>query len=159
QFAGFSKVVATNPDSIATSYFSQASLPFLNRPIRKDVADLSSNLKQSTLYRWDTASHVDSTFVGLGRQITEDYASDGTHRDKATDFSYSSTNDDLLQTTQYGEVTANADGSVGFTDVSGDTRATKLSYAASSSVNMSIPIEKTLLDNNSATTSDQKLYY
>jgi RHS repeat-associated protein len=159
QFAGFSKVVATNPDSIVTSYFSQAALPFLNRPIRKDIADLSSNLKQSTLYRWDTAAHADSTFVGLGRQITEDYASDGTHRDKDTDFTYSSTTDDLLQTTQYGEVTANTDGSVNFTDVSGDTRTTKLSYAASSSANMSVPIEKTLFDTNSATSSDQKLYY
>jgi YD repeat-containing protein len=32
-------------------------------------------------------------------------------------------------------------------------------YAASSSINLSVPTEKTLLDTNNATTSDQKLYY
>jgi YD repeat-containing protein len=45
------------------------------------------------------------------------------------------------------------------TDSGSDKRTTLISYAASSSVNISLPVQKTLFDNNSATSSDQKFYY
>lgn len=157
RFAGFSPVTVTSPDSIVATYFGQGSLAQIGRPLRKEVSDLSSNLKQRTLYRWDTVAHGDGTFIGLGRQVIEDFAADGSHRDKAIDYSYSPTTDDLLNITQYGEVTSNSDTT--FTDVTGDTRTTNMSYAASSSVNLSMPIEKTILNNSSATSSDQKFYY
>ena len=89
--------------------------------------------------------------------MTQDFGADGSHRDKATAYIYSSSTNDLLQKTEYGEVTGASDGT--FTDVGSDKRTAVFSYAASSSVNMSLPVEKTLLDYNSATSSDQKLYY
>jgi hypothetical protein len=76
---------------------------------------------------------------------------------KATDYTYSSTTDDLIKKIDYGEVTG-SDG-ISFTDVGTDEHTTTISYAASTSVNMSVPIETTLLDYNVATSSDQKLYY
>ena len=38
-----------------------------------------------------------SYFINLGRQVEQDYAADGTHRDKATDYVYSATTDDLIR--------------------------------------------------------------
>ena len=116
--------------------------------------DLSGNIQQRTFNRWDTVAHGNSTFVGLGRQMIENFASDGTHRDKATDYLYSSTTDDLIQQIDYGEVTGNSDGT--FSDTGSDKRTTNYAYAASSSVNMSLPIEKTLFDYTWSTSSDQK---
>src|SRR5208282_1207926 len=91
------------------------------------------------------------------RQVEQDYASDGTHRDKATDYTYSSTTDDLLTKVDYGDVTGNSDGT--FTDTGTDKRTALLSYAASSSANLSVPVEKQVLNGASSTVSDQKLYY
>jgi hypothetical protein len=157
RFAGFSFVRATNPDSIVDTYYSRASIPLIGRAIRKEILDTNSNLKQSSIYRWDTVTHGNSKFVGLTSQFIEDFASDGSHRDTGTTFSYSSATDDLLSTIEYGEVSGNPDGT--FSDASTDKRTTNISYAASSSVNMSVPIQKTVLNYYSATSSDQKFYY
>ncbi len=54
-------------------------------------------------------------------------------------------------------MTGNSDGT--FTDISGDSRTTSITYTASSSVNLSLPIEKTALDNSGATTTDTLLFY
>src|SRR5262249_42199792 len=157
RFAGFSAVTATNPDSIVTTNYGQGALAQLGRPIERDVSDISNTLEKKTFYRWDPVTHGDGTFIGLGRQLEFDYGVDGSHRDKDTDYQYSSTTDDLLRVTQYGEVTGNPN--LTFADVTGDTRTTTISYAASSSVNMSVPYEKTTFDNSGATSSDEKLYY
>src|SRR5262249_1555430 len=114
-------------------------------------------LKQRTFTRWDTVAHGNSTFIGIGSQLVEDFDSNASHRDKATAYTYSSSTDDVLKIVQYGEVTGNSDGT--FTDIGTDSRTTNVSYAASSSVNMSLPVEKAILDYNAATSSDQKLYY
>ena len=83
----------------------------INHPFRKDILDLSSNLIQSNFYRWDSLSRGNgSSFVNLGRQVEQDYASDGTHRDKATDYTYSTSTDDLLVQDDYGEVAGTSDG-------------------------------------------------
>jgi RHS repeat-associated protein len=169
KFAGFAISTTTAPDSVTATHYDQGDTidtaageqtdgyAQINHPFRKDVFDLSNNLKQRTYLRWDTISHGSSTAVVLGRQMVEDFATDGTHRDKATDYSYSPTTDDIISTVQYGEVTGNSDGT--FTDTGNDTRTTNISYAASSAINLSTPVEKTMLDANGATISDQKLYY
>ena len=129
----------------------------INHPFRKDIFDLAGNLAQKTFYRWDTQYNGNSVFVGLARQVQQDYASDGTHRDSATDYLYASTTNDLIKKTQYGEVTGNDDGT--FTDIGTDKRVASTTYAASSTVNLTVPIEATVRDSNSATSSDEKLYY
>ena len=120
--------------------------------------DLSGNLIQTNFYRWDSFNRGNNAFfLNLGRQVEQDYAADRTHRDKATDYAYSTTTGDLLTQIDYGEVTGNSDGTV--TDTGTDKHTTQLSYAASSSVNLSLPVEKKVLDTVSSTVSDQKLYY
>jgi hypothetical protein len=83
RFADFSPVTETEPNAIITTYYGQGDLAHIGRPIQTDVADLSGTLEQRTYDRWDTTTHGDSTFVGLGRQMTYDYGADGTHRDKS----------------------------------------------------------------------------
>ena len=88
-------------------------------------------------------AHRGGYFVNLGRKIEQDYAADNTHRDKATEYLYSTTTDDLLTQIDYGEVIGSSDGT--FSDIGTDLRSTNIRYAASSSVNMSVPIEKSTL--------------
>ena len=115
--------------------------PQIDHLFRKDVLDLSSNLIQSNFYRWDSLLRGNgSSFVNLGRQVEQDYASDGTHRDKATDYTYSTSTDDLLVQDDYGEVAGASDGT--FSDIGTDERVTTMRYAASSSIDLSVPIEK-----------------
>jgi YD repeat-containing protein len=169
KFAGFASSTITAPDSITTSYFNQGDgvnatigeqsdgYSQISHAFRTDIFDLSNNIKQRTYLKWDAYAHGDSTFVGLGRQMVETFAADGSHRDRDTEYQYSSTTDDLIKSIDYGEVVGNSDGT--FSDITGDTRTTTMSYVASSSVNMSLPSEKAGFDNNSATSSDEKLYY
>jgi YD repeat-containing protein len=98
-----------------------------------------------------------STLVHLGSKLTESYNSDGTHTDKATTYVYATSTQNLVQTNDFGQVTGNSDGT--FTDTGSDSRTTVLSYAASTSVNMYLPYEKTLLNASSSTTTDTRLYY
>ena len=161
KFAGFASSTATLPDSIVKTYFDQGISTIkalgeqadgyaqINHPFRKDIFDLSGNLIQSNFYRWDSIDRGNSSsFVNLGRQVEQDYALDGTHRDKATDYTYSTTTDDLIAQTDYGEVTGNSDGT--FTDTGSDKRTTSFTYAASSSVNLSVLSEKKVLNSGSA---------
>lgn len=169
KFAGFGMTSATSSLAAVVTYFHQGTgidgyrgeqndgFAQINRPFRKDVLDLSSSVKQRTYYKWDTIAHGSSTFIGIGQQVEWAFANDGTHKDKATEYQYSSTNNDLAKIIEYGEVTGSTNGT--FTDTGSDKRTTNIQYAASSSVNMSVPIRRTLLDNNNATTSDQVLYY
>lgn len=170
KFAGFALSTSTSPDSVAVTYFSQGTglnttlgeqtngYAQINRPFRKDLFDLSNVLKKHTYYRWDSSTIASSTFVGLGRELILDYATDGsTHRDKGTDFLYASTTNDLLRTIEYGEVSGSSDGT--FSDIGTDKRTTLFTYTASTSVNMSVPRSKTLSDYSNATTTDERYYY
>jgi RHS repeat-associated protein len=170
KFAGFAIATTTAPDSITRAFYSQGigtnnalgeqsdGYAQVNRPFRKDIVNLSGNLIQSNFYRWDSFPRGNgSNFVNVGRQVEQDYAQDGTHRDKATDYAYSTSTDDLLTQIDYGEVTGNSDGT--FTDTGTDKRSTLYSYAASSSGNLSTLTEKKMVDAASSTVSDQKLYY
>ena len=110
KFSGFASSVATLPDSMVKTYFDQGlgmntslgeqanGYAQINHPFRKDVFDLSSNLIQSNFYRWDSFPRgYGSYFVNLGRQVEQDYAQDGAHRDEATDYVYSTSTDDLIR--------------------------------------------------------------
>ena len=170
KFAGFALVTATTSQATTATYYSQGATTTalatgdqsdgygqLNHPYRKDVFTPSGTPVQKIFYQYNPIFHGNSEFVGLTRQLEQDYAGDGTHQDKDTDYVYSTTTDDLIQTDDYGAVTGNSNGT--FTDISGDARTTNVTYAASSSINLSVPVEKTLLNNSGATTTDTKFLY
>jgi RHS repeat-associated protein len=170
KFAGFASVTASSSQASTITYYSQGATSTaavagdqsdgygqLNHPYRVDTFSPSGTAVQKLFYQYDPVFHGSSEFVGLARQLEQDYASDGSHQDKDTDYTYSTTTDDLIQSANYGAVTGNTDGT--FTDITGDTRTTNITYAATSSINLSVPIEKTVLNNSGARTTDTKLYY
>ena len=67
---------------------------------------------------------------------------DGTHMDSATSYVYATSTDNLIETIQYGQVTGNSNGT--FTDTGTDERIASTTYAASTSVNMYVPIEQSV---------------
>ncbi len=170
KFAGFASSTESTANRITATYFNQGNYvsPYLgeqsdgygqiNRPFRTEVRTTAGTLVQKTLNRWDTYAHGNSQFVGLGRQMIMDYSSDGTHRERATDYTYSSTTNDLLQLTQYGEVTGSDTGT--FTDTGSDKRTTVITYATTTAVNnLSLPYKKVVLNNSSATSTESRYYY
>jgi RHS repeat-associated protein len=170
KFAGFASVNASTSQATIITYYSQGATSTaiaagdqsdgfgqLNHPYRKDTLTPSGTTVQKIFYQWNPTVHGNSTFVGLTRQLEQDYSASGTHQDKDTDYVYSTTTDDVIQTNDYGAVTGNSDGT--FTDVAGDSRTTNITYAASSSVNLSVPVETTVLNNSVATTTDAKFFY
>lgn len=166
KFAGFATTTITTPLSVTTTYFNQADATStytgeqsdgyaqINHPYRVDIRTPSGTLIQQTFTRWDATRHGNVFFLAKGREVVQSYAADATHRDRATDYSYSTSTDDLLTATQYGEVTGNSDGT--FADTGSDGRVSTYTYVASSSVNLSLPIEKkiTTLNGGTQTTAD-----
>jgi RHS repeat-associated protein len=170
KFAGFASSTESTSVHTVVTYYSQGATTTsmgdqadgyaqLNHPYRKDTLSPSNTLTQKIFYRYDAYGHGNSTFVGLGRQVEQDYAPNGTHRDKATDYVYATTTDDLLQQIDYGEVTGNSDGTFSTSTSLGTPHTTFLTYAASSAINLSVPVEKLLVSSTSATTTDMKLFY
>jgi YD repeat-containing protein len=170
KFAGFASIAASSSLASITTYYSQGATSSaivagdqsdgygeLGFPYRQDTFTPSGTRVQTIFYQYNSITHGGGQFVGLTRQLEQDYASSGTHQDKDTDYVYSTSTDNLLQINDYGAVTGNSDGT--FTDITGDSRTTNITYAASSSVNLSVPTEKTLLNNSAATTTDAKFFY
>ena len=170
KFAGFATSTASLPDSSVTTYYDQGvavqtglgeqadGYGQINHPFRKDTFDLANTLKQRAFYRWDTTSHGSSTAVRLGRELAEFYDPAGSsHIERANDYAYSTTTNDLIQKIEYGQVLGNGDGT--FSDTGTDKRTTRITYAASSTANLTAPIETTVFDNSSATSTDTKFFY
>jgi RHS repeat-associated protein len=171
KFAGFGSVTASTSQSKVVTYYSQGATSTalvtgdqsdgygqLNHPYRKDTLTPAGTLKQSIFYRYDPILHGSSAFVSLSRQLQQEYAADGSHIDRATDYTYSTTTDDLLKSINYGQVSGNSDGTFSTTTAS-VPRTTSYTYARNSAINLSVPIEKTLFNNLGATTTDSKYFY
>ena len=169
RFGGFKTITKTDPFATLKTYFNQGdsvdtstgeqtdTFALIGRPYREDVLSTTSAAVRKTFKRWNAREYLGGYLVGLASEMIQDFATDGSHKDKATDYLYASTTNDLIQVTEFGEVNGNADGT--FSDTGTDKRTTNITYAASTSVNMSVPTRKTLLDSNSATTSDEKIFY
>jgi RHS repeat-associated protein len=169
RFAGFGIATTTAPDSVRVTYYSQGDsvssglgeqsdgYAHINRPFREDILDLSQNVKKRTYYRWDTSQANGSTFIGLGAEMVFSYGDGGVHKDSATEYTYTSDTRDVSSVVEYGEVSGSSNGT--FSDSGTDKRTTLYTYVASSTVNMSLPRGKTLLNYNSATTTDERYYY
>lgn len=161
KFAGFYNITETTPHAVTRTYFNQGDsintaegeqsdgYAQTNRPFREDILDsMGAATLQRTYFRWDTATTGGSTHLGLGRKMEWSMGTAGAHKDRATEYAYSTTTRDLVREIDYGEINGATNG--GFTDVLSDIRTSYISYAASSSINLSVPIRKEIV---SATSS------
>ena len=107
----------------------------IGNPYRIEKYDDSENLYELTVNKWDRYSiNATSSFVKLASTTELAYDGDSTHKDKAESYTYDDTIGNLTQKIEYGEVTANDDGS--FSDTGNDKRTTDVSYASYDSAEM-----------------------
>src|SRR5262249_42278454 len=132
-----------------------------NHPFRIDIRKvLDNSLMKQTFNRWDatTTNTGNTTFVSLARQVVQDYAPNASHRDTATDYSYSTATGNLTQITRYGEVTGNSDGT--FTDIGSDKSTETLLYAVSTTTQATgLAYDDTVVDQSSNTVSETRHTY
>jgi hypothetical protein len=133
KFAGFGNTVESDANTSVTTYYDQGAggpndgYGQIGHPYRIDTTDVASGKLLRTVFnRWDTATLVNKTFVFLARQVEQDYGPSGSHRDSATDYSYSTITGNATQVTRYGEVTGNSDGT--FSDTGTDKSTETLAY-------------------------------
>ncbi len=167
RFAGFGNVTKISDLNKETTYFHQGNSSTTSEPIdeyarigkvyRNEVSSLSGNIYKLTRNNYATTSMgSSSTFIKNESTVVLDYDGDGDHRDSATAYTYNDSNGSLLTQTEYGEVSANSDGT--FTDALSDKRTTQFQYATSSSGVVALS-QETLLNAASTTIKETKHYY
>ncbi len=171
QFAGFKSIVKTEPSgSVTKTFYHQGDTSSTTQGEYQDVAakigqayrtelyDKNSNLNSKSIYKWDHSVTGSSTFVKLIQQTVFTYEGDSSHRDKAESFTFNDTNGNISTVKNWGEVTANDDGS--FTDIGQDLSISTTTYAASSSAYVvALPASMVTSDQSGQKTSEQKMYY
>jgi len=106
-----------------------------------------------------TATSTTATYyyTPLISESVQDWEGGGTHKDRAVEYIYATTTGNLLKQIERGEVTGSSDGT--YTDVGSDTRTTVFTYSATTSVNLTLPTSKTVLNNASTTVAETRYYY
>jgi RHS repeat-associated protein len=88
--------------------------------------------------------------------LQQDYDGNSDHKDKATSYTYDTSNGAVLTKTEFGLVSGSSDGS--FTDSGTDKRTTQLTYATNTSGVVTVS-KQTLLNNSSITLAEAKNYF
>lgn len=173
KFAGFATSTETDAQAVTTTYFDQGDYintglgerndgyGQINHPFRIDVRKKSDNsLVKQTFDRWDTATTTNgnTVFVYLARQVTQDYAPSGNHRDSAVTYDYSTTTGNLATTTSYGEVTGNSDGT--WSDTGSDKSIETYLYAVSTTTQATgLAYDDKVVDQSSSTVREVRHTY
>lgn len=170
KFAGFSSITTTSSNSVTKEYYHQGnssnstlgeygdSASKIGKPYRKEIYDLSNNLKRIEITKWDSASvGSGSDFIFPARITTQDYGVGESRKDISTEYSYDNSNGSLLVKTEWGEVVSGNDGA--FTDSLSDKRVSTYEYASNSTNGVVVPIHITVTDASSAKVSEEKYYY
>jgi len=172
KYAGFNTITVTDPsgNSVKTFYHQGNSTDSstgeysddvykLGKPYREEVYNSSGALIKKTINKWDeSAVATSSNFVKKTQTIEMSYEGGGTHKDKASQFSYDGTNGNLTQRVDLGEVTGADAGTL--TDVGTDDFTTSISYATSSTSKVTgLPYLETTTDHSSAKVKETRHYY
>ncbi len=175
QFAGFATTTKTNASgyTVRTQYhqgngsdsthgeygddISKAGKPFLIETL--DGTTTNVNLFSRIINKWARADYGNGrNFVKLIQSIKQTFDGDSSHRDTAQETLYDDTNGNVATSTNWGEVTGNADGT--FADIGSDKAVTAYTYAASSTnTTMSLPSREIVTDQTGNTVKDTKWYY
>ncbi|MES2930633.1 MAG: RHS repeat-associated core domain-containing protein [Patescibacteria group bacterium] len=171
-FAGFGEITATDSLGITTkSYFHQGNATDtvrgeysdagakIGKPYRIEYYSGGGLLYKVILNKWDLYNiGSNHDFVNLARTTTLSYDGDATHKDTAEEFTYDTSNGNILQDKKWGEVTASADGA--FTDTGSDVSMTTIQYSSNTGAYIvGLPIKKKVVDQSSAPVSETRYYY
>jgi RHS repeat-associated protein len=172
RFAGFGMIAETDPaGNVTKTYYHQGNA---TNSAQGEYADDPSKIgKIYRVERYDGAGHLyelkvnkwdkldlgqGRSFVRLTRATTLAYDGNGTHRDTATEYAYDDTNGNPSQKADWGEVSANPDGS--FTDTGSDKSVESISYAANIPGHvLGLPAMDTVLDQSGTKVRETRTYY
>lgn len=171
--AGFNQIKKVDPaGNITKTYFHQGNgtatstgeyddhISKMGKPYRIEQYDSNENLYAKTINKWDRADLGNgASFVKLASSVDFAYDGDSDHKEKATGFVYDDARGNLIQKTEYGEVSGNNDGT--FTDSGSDKFVTSIVYASSSpsSHRIYLPSQETTVNQSSAKVRETKTYY
>jgi RHS repeat-associated protein len=172
KFAGFSKVIETNPaGNKTTTYYHQGNTSDsangeynddewkINKPYRVETADNSGNLYSVVVNKWDDYDLGNgSKFVKLIRTTNLTYDGTSSHRDTAQEYTHDNTYGNVISKTDWGEVVAGTDGS--FTDTGSDKSIENILYVANTdNYVVGLPYNNTTFDQSSIKVNETKTYY
>ena len=170
KYAGFNTVTETSDLGKVKTYYHQGNgnattsneigddYGKIGQSYRTEVYDLNNNLYQTTANLFATSSiGTSSVYTRLSQSAKLDYDGDADRRDSAVSYTYDSTNGNVLTQSEWGEVTANQDGT--FTDTGTDKRVTTYTYASNTAANIIGLLASDRLDNQSGTKIKESRYY
>ncbi len=169
---GFNKVTETDPAGNLTKRFHhqgnltdstngefEDTVAKRGRVYRVEQEDGSGNDYRLEINKWSTTTIATSSsaFVKRDRLTELSYDGNGTHKDRAEEYTYDHSSGSLTERKLWGEVTGSTDGS--FSDVSSDTMTVVSTYATSST-NTAKPLSSQATYNNAGTkVGEQKFYF
>ena len=172
QFSGYDLIQQKDKDGFATKtyYYTadesnsaegeyQDNYFKLGKVYRTEMYDVSNNLFQATINKWDSYDLGNGAgFVKLIQTVKQDFDATPSHKDKAESYEYENNTGNLSRKIEWGEVLASDDGS--FTDTGNDKNTTNLSYASSLSSSVAgSPSAIVLYNQNSNKISEARYYY
>lgn len=172
RFAGFSQITKTDPDGNVTKTFYhqgdtsasttgeyQDDQSKIGQSYRVERYDSSNNLYSKTINHWDKADLGNSrAFVKLVRTSELAYDGNGTHKDKASTYTYYDSTNNVATSKNWGEVTASDDGY--FSDTGTDIVTQNFAYAASSTGRiLGLLSQASTTDQSGTKIAEQRLYY
>ncbi|MEN9558026.1 MAG: hypothetical protein RL141_395, partial [Candidatus Parcubacteria bacterium] len=172
KFAGFAMVAETDPvGNVTKTYFHQANESDtargeyqddyfkIGKPYRVETLDPNGNVFEKTIQMWDRVDLGNGRgFVKLAQRVASSFDGDATHKDKAEAYTYDNSNGNQLQKVEYGEVTANDDGS--FVDTGSDKLTTDITYAAQSGSDIiGAPKQMVVTDQSGVKIKESRHYY
>ncbi len=171
QFAGFASSTETNAQGHKTvTYRHQANgttsseeyadhRAKIGNVYRVDALDSQNNVYQRTVTKWDTASTATSSaFVYKSRELTRAYDGDGDTKDSGAEYVFNTSNGNLAQQIEWGEVSGNTDGT--FSDTGSDKRITQYGYATNTTdYIVGLPSSEVILDQSGNKVRESRYYY
>lgn len=172
RFAGFNQITKIDPDGNVTKTFYhqgdtsasttgeyQDDQSKIGQSYRVERYDSSNNLYSKTINHWDKADLGNSrAFVKLVRTSELTYDGNGTHKDKASTYTYYDSTNNVATSKNWGEVTASDDGY--FSDTGSDIVTQNFAYAASSTGRiLGLLSQASTTDQSGTKIAEQRLYY
>lgn len=171
RFAGFERVTVSDAVGQTTSYYHQGNGSAtstnaeygdmeskLGLLYRRDQSATSSTIFSSQRFGWDSFNRGgDAHFTKLATTTMLSYDGDAGHRDTAETYTYDNANGNVTQEKFWGEVQVGSTGT--FADIGTDALTTDLTYAASSTSQLSLPSIEVVTDQSSVKVRETRNYY
>lgn len=171
-FAGFGEVKITNDSGFVTKqYYHQGNetnailgeyedhVSKIGKKYREEKYNDAEHVMQTVVQRWERSDLGYGNYFSRNTITTQlDYDGNDDHKDRALEWTYDTTNGNLLQRITRGEVLANSDGT--YSDTGQDAYTTSFDYATSADGLLRGYVSKEWMkDQSNKTMRETRIYY